>query len=168
MLYYSGSQSVPRGFQGIRDQLPGVLWRHFCNGYFEVYLFFKLKEWFAKNNQGTSLICNIFTWARMWGSLLFFEAERGPRAKNFEKQYLLISVLRKFRLALDLPVLDYCVSREMSILPSSLRVSKSWIIPAGQAVCCPRRMESLHHSVYKNWPIAKSLEPIAHSRTLFI
>ena len=36
-----------------------------------------------------------------------------------------ISDLRKFRLALDLPVLDCCSSWGMSILPWSSRVSKS-------------------------------------------
>jgi hypothetical protein len=37
-LYYAfGSQSVFRGFQGIRDRFPGDPWIHLCNGYLEVY-----------------------------------------------------------------------------------------------------------------------------------
>ena len=36
----SGSQTVLRGFQGIRDQFQGDPWIHFCNDYFEIYLFF--------------------------------------------------------------------------------------------------------------------------------
>jgi len=35
----SGSHSVLRGSQGIRDKLPKELWIEFCNGYFEVYFF---------------------------------------------------------------------------------------------------------------------------------
>jgi hypothetical protein len=29
--------------QGIRDQFPGAPWIYFCNGYFEVNLFFLIK-----------------------------------------------------------------------------------------------------------------------------
>jgi len=36
----SGSQSVVWGSQEIHDQFPGDPWIHFCNGYFDVYLFF--------------------------------------------------------------------------------------------------------------------------------
>jgi hypothetical protein len=42
-------------FQGIREQFAGDPWLHFCNGYFEVYIFFKLNKYFAKNNLVTSL-----------------------------------------------------------------------------------------------------------------
>jgi hypothetical protein len=52
----SVSQSVFRGSQGIRDQFPEDPWIHFCNGYFEVYLFFN----FVKTNRGTSLIGGVF------------------------------------------------------------------------------------------------------------
>jgi len=31
-------------FQRIREEFPGDLWMHSSNGYFEVYLFSKLKE----------------------------------------------------------------------------------------------------------------------------
>jgi hypothetical protein len=40
MVKTSSSQSVLRRFKGIRDQFPGDPWIHFCNGCFEVYLFF--------------------------------------------------------------------------------------------------------------------------------
>jgi hypothetical protein len=57
-----GSRSVLRGSQGICDQFPGEPWIHLCNGYSEVYLFFKLKEWcFVKSNRGTSVIGDMFT-----------------------------------------------------------------------------------------------------------
>jgi hypothetical protein len=39
----SGSHSVLRGSQGIRDKLPKELWIEFCNGCFEDY-FFNLKN----------------------------------------------------------------------------------------------------------------------------
>jgi len=39
-IYTSGSQIVLCGSL----QFPGDPWRHLCNGYFEVYLLFKLKE----------------------------------------------------------------------------------------------------------------------------
>jgi len=35
----SGSQTVLRGFQEIRDQSRGDPWIHFCNDYFESYSF---------------------------------------------------------------------------------------------------------------------------------
>jgi hypothetical protein len=54
--YRRGSQSVLRGSQRILDQRPENPWMYFCNGYFEVYLFFK----FAKNNRETSLITDTF------------------------------------------------------------------------------------------------------------
>jgi len=48
-LSNSGSQSVLRGSQEMRDQFLRGPWIHFCNGYFEVYLllnyiFFKVIE----------------------------------------------------------------------------------------------------------------------------
>jgi hypothetical protein len=42
--YCGRSFSVLRG--GIRDQFPGDPRVHFCNGYFEVYLFFNKKNIF--------------------------------------------------------------------------------------------------------------------------
>ena len=35
----SGSQRVPREYQGIHDQFPKDPWMYFCNRYFEMYLF---------------------------------------------------------------------------------------------------------------------------------
>jgi hypothetical protein len=32
------------GSQRMREEFPGGPWIHFCNSYFEVYLFSKLKE----------------------------------------------------------------------------------------------------------------------------
>jgi hypothetical protein len=43
-LYTSGSQIVLCGSRGIREQFPEDPWKHLCNGYFEVYLFLKLKK----------------------------------------------------------------------------------------------------------------------------
>jgi len=40
MVQSSASQSVLRGYQGIRDQLTWDQWMQFCNGYLEDYLFF--------------------------------------------------------------------------------------------------------------------------------
>jgi hypothetical protein len=44
VLYSSGSQSVLRRSQGIRDHFPKDPLMHFCNGNIEVYLFFKLYD----------------------------------------------------------------------------------------------------------------------------
>jgi hypothetical protein len=44
--YSSGSQAYPYGFHGFSDHFPRNPWIHFCDGYFEVYLFFKLMECF--------------------------------------------------------------------------------------------------------------------------
>jgi hypothetical protein len=40
ILEGSGSQIVLCEIPAIRDQFPGDAWIHFCNGYFEVYLFY--------------------------------------------------------------------------------------------------------------------------------
>jgi hypothetical protein len=40
ILWASGSQSVLRKSQEIRDMFPEDPWIQFCNGYFEVFLFF--------------------------------------------------------------------------------------------------------------------------------
>jgi len=61
-LLYQWFQKCAR--QTARDppkKFPGDPWIRFCNGYFEVYLFFKLKEWrFVKNNRTSSLIGDMF------------------------------------------------------------------------------------------------------------
>jgi len=43
ILWASGSQSVLRRSQEIRDRFPEDPWLHVGSGYFEIYLFFKLK-----------------------------------------------------------------------------------------------------------------------------
>jgi len=48
MQYVSDSKSALHGSLGIRNHLPGDLWFHFCNDYFEFWCF-------ATNNYRTSL-----------------------------------------------------------------------------------------------------------------
>jgi len=38
-IYNGNSQSVLSRSQGIRDQSPGDRWIHFCNAYFEVFIY---------------------------------------------------------------------------------------------------------------------------------
>jgi len=47
VIWINGSPTLLRGYQGIRDQLPGDLWILFFNGFFEVYLFL-FKDFFFK------------------------------------------------------------------------------------------------------------------------
>jgi len=49
IIWFGGSQCVPRGSYGNRDPFPGYMWIRFYNGYFEAWCF-------AKNNRGTSFI----------------------------------------------------------------------------------------------------------------
>jgi hypothetical protein len=57
----SGSQSVLRGFQGIRDQFLGDPLIHFYSGFSEVDMFLNKKNNVSlKNNRGASLIGGMF------------------------------------------------------------------------------------------------------------
>jgi len=56
--YSSGSHSGICRSKGIRDQFPGDPWACFCNGYFKVHLFLKLKEY----KRGCCLIGDVFIW----------------------------------------------------------------------------------------------------------
>ena len=54
LVYSGGPQIMLSGSQGILGQFPEDSWIHIYNDYFEVYLFFKLKEQcFVKNKGGT-------------------------------------------------------------------------------------------------------------------
>jgi hypothetical protein len=53
------SQSVVRSFQGIHDLFPGDAWKHFCNGYLQVYYFFLS----YRNNVLLKIIADLLDWA---------------------------------------------------------------------------------------------------------
>jgi hypothetical protein len=54
-----GSQRMLCGSPGIRDHFLRDPWIRFCNGYFEVSLYFKLNECFVKTNRGTCIIGDV-------------------------------------------------------------------------------------------------------------